>query len=236
MNKYNSAKVSRDYLDLIDPSPAGESQSRIPQWWSGNSREQNKNGIKRRLTLENKLHCLSWILSLSLICLILISLGWAAPRSISADNTEAKPPLKTGGYREENLANVRAVLEEKIRRELLTLGRVFDNVSFRLDEDDIVTLSGQVGLPSLKVSAQRAARNIDGVRGVINQLEVLSASSLDDDIRREASFQIYSHSQPSHYGLQAIAPIHNIVKNGRLTLEGVVPGESDKSNSGICAN
>lgn len=236
MNRYNSAKVSRDYLDLIDPFPAGESQSRIAQWWSGNSREQGKNEMKRRLTLENKLHCLSWILSLSLICLILISLGWAAPRSINADSSEAKPALKKGAYRDENLANVRAALEEKIRRELLTLGRVFDDVSFHLDKDDIVTLSGQVRLPSLKVSAQRAARNIEGVRGVINQLEVLSASSLDDDIRREASSQIYSHSQRSHYGLQASSPIHNIVKNGRLTLEGVIAGESDKTIAGIRAN
>ena len=186
MKKYNSAKVGRHYLDTVAD---GESQSRIAHWWSGNSREQHKNEMKRRLTLENKLHCLSWILSLSLICLILISLGWAAPRSTSADNSEAWRALQKGAYREGNLPNVRVALEEKIRRELVTLGRVFDNVSFHLDEDDIVTLSGQVRLPSLKVSAQRAARNIEGVRGVINQLEVLSASSLDDDIRREASFQ-----------------------------------------------
>ena len=80
MNRYNSAKVGRDYLDLIDPFhtvAAGESQSRIAHWWSAYSRGQDKNKMKRRLTLENKLHFLSWILSLSLICLILVSLGWA---------------------------------------------------------------------------------------------------------------------------------------------------------------
>ena len=62
---------------------------------------------------------------------------------------------------------------------IIILGR---HVSFHLDENNIVILSGQVQLPSLKVSAQRAAMNIEGVRGVINQLEVLSASSWDDDI------------------------------------------------------
>ena len=80
MSRYNSAKVGRDYLDLIDPfhtAAAGESQSRIAHSWSANSRGQDKNKMKRRLTLENKLHFLSWILSLSLICLILVSLGWA---------------------------------------------------------------------------------------------------------------------------------------------------------------
>lgn len=161
--------------------------------------------MKRSLTVENKLHCLSWILSLSLICLILISLGWAAPHGINADNSDAKPQKKRADI-DQNLASDRAALGEKIRRELVTLRRVFDNVSFHLDENNIVILSGQVRLPSLKVSAQRAAMNIEGVRGVINQLQVLSASSLDDDIRREASFQIYSHSQLSHYGLQAISP------------------------------
>ena len=228
MTRHNSAKVSRNYLDFFDPLStvaSGEPQSRFAGGGYGNSREQNKTEVKRRLTLENKLHCLSWILSVSFICLILISLAWEeAPRSSKVDKSQAKPALKE------------AALGEKIRRELVTLRRVFDNVSFHLDENSIVTLSGQVRLPSLKVSAQRAARNIEGVRGVNNQLEVLPASSFDDDIRREASFQIYSHSQLSHYGLQAISPIHNIVKNGRLTLEGVVAGESDKTIAGIRAN
>jgi BON domain len=237
MKRYNSAKLGRDYLGSIDPFPmvaAGESQSKIAHQWSGNAREQDKNEMKRRLTLENRLHCLSWILSLSLICLILISLAWGVPRSINSDN--AKPASKKGAHREENVANVRAALGEKIRRELVTLGRVFDNVSFHLDENNIVTLSGRVQLPSLKVSAQRAARNIEGVRGVINQLEVLPTSSLDDEIRPEPSLQIYSHSQPSRSVLQAVRPIHIILKNGEPTLEGVVAIESHKPIAGIRAH
>ena len=83
-------------------------------------------------------------------------------------------------------------------------------------------LSGQVQLPSLKVSAQRAAMNIEDVRGVINQPELLPA--FDDDIPSEPSLQIYSHSQPSH----AIPPIHIIVKNGTC--------DSDKTIVGIHAN
>ena len=92
-------------------------------------------------------------------------------------------------------------------------------------------LSGQVQLPSLKVSAQRAAMNIEDVRGVINQLELLPA--FDDDIPSEPSLQIYSHSQPSH----AIPPTHIIiVKNGKLTRKGVVTCDSDKTIVGIHAN
>jgi hyperosmotically inducible periplasmic protein len=99
-----------------------------------------------------------------------------------------------------------------------------------------VTLSGQVHLPSLKVSAERVVSSIEGVRGVINQLEVLPTSPFDDDIRRVAFLQIYSHSQLSRYGLQAVPPIHIIVKSGKLTLEGVVASESDKTIAGIRAN
>jgi len=225
MNRYNSAKVGRDYLDLIDPLPtvaAGESPSRMAHWWSGNSREQDKNEMKRRLTLENKLHCLSWILSLSLICLILISLGWAAPRSSKVGKSEAKPAPK------------KAALGEKIRRDLVTLRRVFDNVNFHLDENNIVTLSGQVQLRSLKVGAQRAARNIEGVRGVINQLEVLPALSFDENIRRTSPDPRAQPAQPLRSPRYSSAS-HQREKR-QPTPEGVVASESDKTNVAIRAN
>jgi hyperosmotically inducible protein len=78
--------------------------------------------------------------------------------------------------------------------------------------------------------------DVEGVRGVINRLEVLPTSAFDDDIRRVAFLQIYSNSQLSRYGLQAVPPIHIIVKNGKLTLEGIVASESDKTVAGIQAH
>lgn len=116
--------------------------------------------------------------------------------------------LKKGPDREAVLANVRAALVERIRKELVTLPQydVFDNISFQLDENEFVTLSGQVRLPSLKVSAERVVSGVEGVRGVINRLEVLPTSAFDDDIRRVAFLQIYSSSQLSRYGLQAVPP------------------------------
>ena len=226
MNRHNSAKVSRTYLDCFDPLStvaSGEPQSRFAGGGSGNSREQNKTEVKRRLTLENKLHCLSWILSVSFICLILISLAWEeAPRSSKVDKPQANPALKE------------AALGEKIRRELVTLRRVFDNVSFHLDENNIVTLSGQVQLRSLKVSAQRAARNIEGVRGVINQLEVLPTSSFDEDIRRTSPDPLAQPAQPLRSPGYSSDSHHR--EKRQPTLEGVVASESDKTNVGIRAN
>jgi hyperosmotically inducible protein len=47
---------------------------------------------------------------------------------------------------------------------------------------------------------------------------------------------IYSQPTLNRYGLQAVPPIHIIVKNGNVTLEGVVATESDKNVAGLMAN
>jgi hyperosmotically inducible periplasmic protein len=233
MNPYYSAGGN---LNCVTPSdsPAfvgtAESQRRITPEWLVDRRELDK--------LGSALFRLSWMLSLPLICLALANLAWAAPDNAKTGRSDAKTTLKKGTDRPELLANVRAALVNKIRKELITLPQydVFDNVNFLLDENEIVTLSGQVRLPSLKVSAERVVRQVEGVRGVFNQIEVLPTSTFDDDIRGVAFLQIYSHSQLSRYGLQAVPPIHIIVKNGKLTLEGIVATESDKTIAGIRAN
>ena len=145
--------------------------------------------------------------------------------------------MKKASGHDEVLRRVRERLVEKIRKELVTLPNydMFDNLLFSLDDKDIVTLSGQVRLPSLKVSAERVVGNLEGVREVINQIEVLPTSPFDDDIRREAFTRIYSQSQLNRYALQAVPPIHIIVKRGKLTLEGVVANESDKTLAGMRA-
>jgi len=224
MNRYNSALARRAEVTLSD------SQSGITLGWYADPTKLTK--------LSDVLQRLSWMLSSILLCLVLANVGWTAPGNARVHKAEAETALKKGTDREAVLANVRATLGEKIRNELVTLPQydVFDNVEFQLDENDMVTLSGQVRLPSLKVSAERVVAKIEGVRGVINKLEVLPTSAFDDDIRRVAFLQIYSYSQLSRYGLQAVPPIHIIVSNGKLTLEGVVATESDKTLAGIRAN
>jgi osmotically-inducible protein OsmY len=90
-------------------------------------------------------------------------------------------------------------------------------------------------MPSLKVSAERVVSNIEGVKDVVNEIEVLPTSPFDDDIRRVAFLQIYSHSQLSRYGLQAVPPIRIIVKAGKLTLEGLVANQSDRAVANVQA-
>lgn len=128
-------------------------------------------------------------------------------------------------------------LEREVRHELVTLPfyDVFDNLAFRVD-GDTVTLLGQVTHPTLKDDAERAVKSIEGVERVRNDIEVLPVSPEDDRIRLEAFRTIYSDPALNKYAHQAIPPIHIIVKNGHITLEGVVANEADKNIAGLRAN
>jgi hyperosmotically inducible protein len=128
-------------------------------------------------------------------------------------------------------------LEQQVRRELVMLPfyNVFDNLSFKV-QGDKVTLMGQVTRPTLKSGAERVVKNIEGVKSVDNQIEVLPTSGHDDDIRRATYRAIYGHTALNRYQLRAVPPIHIIVKNGNVTLEGAVGNEADKNVAGLQAN
>lgn len=125
----------------------------------------------------------------------------------------------------------------EIRHELVMLPYygVFDNLAYKVDGYK-VTLVGQVTRPTLKSDAERVVRDIEGVQQVINNIEVLPLSPNDDRIRLAAYRTIYSQPALNRYALNAIPPIHIIVNNGNITLEGVVANEGDKNIAGIQAN
>jgi len=127
-------------------------------------------------------------------------------------------------------------LEKEVRHELVLLPfyGVFDNLAFKV-EGGKVTLLGQVSQPVLKSDAERAVKGIEGVESVDNRLEVLPLSPNDDRIRRAVYNAIYGIPGLDRYALQAVPPIHIIVKNGNVDLEGVVATEADKNLAGIKA-
>ena len=47
---------------------------------------------------------------------------------------------------------------------------------------------------------------------------------------------LYTHPVLNRYGFRSVPPIHIIVKNGEIRLEGVVNRESEKNVAGILAN
>jgi hyperosmotically inducible protein len=113
---------------------------------------------------------------------------------------------------------------------------VFDNLAYKVDADGTVTLLGQVARPTLKSDAGNVVKRIEGVSNVVNNIEVLPLSPNDDRIRRAVYRAIYSNSVLSPYQLRAVPPIHIIVKNGQVTLEGAVARQMDKQVAGIKAN
>src|SRR2546426_5210290 len=94
---------------------------------------------------------------------------------------------------------------------------------------------GQVSQPYKKADLGRLVERIPGVRGVANQLDVLPTSIFDDQIRVQVARAIYRDPVLSRYGIQAVPPIHIIVNNGHVTLEGVVNNEMEKNVAGIRA-
>jgi hyperosmotically inducible protein len=131
----------------------------------------------------------------------------------------------------------RARIEREVRHELIMLPYygVFDNLAFRVD-GTTVRLLGQVSRPSLKEDAGRVVKEIEGVEKVENQIEVLPLSPNDDRIRLATYRAVYGHAALDRYALRAVPPIHIIVKNGNVTLEGVVANQGDKNAAGLQAN
>ncbi|MBZ5617788.1 MAG: BON domain-containing protein [Acidobacteriia bacterium] len=111
---------------------------------------------------------------------------------------------------------------------------VFDNLAYRVDGPK-VTLFGQVTRPTLKSDAENVVKKIEGVESLDNQIEVLPLSPNDDRVRFAAYRAIYSKAPLQRYQLSAVPPIHIIVKNGNITLEGVVANEGDKNMAEIAA-
>ena len=129
-------------------------------------------------------------------------------------------------------------LPEAVRHELATMPRygVFDNLSFRVDGTTVI-LTGEVTRPVVKSDALDAVKHVEGVTNVVNNIEVLPLSGNDDRIRLATWRAIYgAPTLSARYGQMPNPPIHIIVKNGVVRLEGFVANAMDRNIAGIRAN
>jgi hyperosmotically inducible periplasmic protein len=126
---------------------------------------------------------------------------------------------------------------EKIRKELLKLPYygVFDNLAYEVQGDTVV-LYGQVVRPTTRKDAERRVAKIEGIDRVINKIEVLPLSGFDDSIRRRAYRAVFRTGGLYRYAMGANPSIHIIVKNGRVSLEGVVSNRMDSQLAYMAAN
>lgn len=104
---------------------------------------------------------------------------------------------------------------------------IFDSINAQI-EDGVVTLTGKVTMPYKRDAIASRVARIDGVRDVRNEITVLPVSQFDDELRIRIARAIYGNSNFWTYGAMANPPIHIVVENGRVTLEGVVNSNIDR--------
>jgi len=168
---------------------------------------------------------------------ILASLSAGGARSAKGETlagASIAPAAQTGSGQ----TKTQVILSKEIRHELLTLPHysLFDWIEFEVNANGSVTLRGQVIGPTLKADAENDVKRIEGVTGVVNQIEDLPPSQSDEQIRRAAYRVIYAEDGPLfQYALNAVPSIHIIVKDGNMTLKGVVYSQSDSDFANISA-
>ena len=142
-----------------------------------------------------------------------------------------------GAAQDQPSAKSQERIVKEVRHELLMLPYfgVFDYIAFKVD-GSTVTLLGDVVRPTLKSDSENVVKHIEGVEKVNNQIEVLPPSPMDDRLRLELFRAIYQYPSLQKYELGVQKPIRIIVKNGHVTLEGVVDNEGDKNLAGLRAN
>lgn len=161
---------------------------------------------------------------LLLLCSLLSGSSWGHEQAAAF----AKPSKVEDAYP--------TALSREIHHQLLVLPfySVFDSISFSL-QGGRVTLTGQVLRRALKEHAEAAVKSIEGVTVVVNQIEILPASASDDDLRDSVYRSIYEDPTLARYAVQNIPPIHIVVENGNVTLEGSVESASDKKLASVRA-
>jgi hyperosmotically inducible periplasmic protein len=178
--------------------------------------------------------------------------------SMAAPAVIAQTPGPT--WSQEDTIRIANEVQKKLRG--LTNYGVFDWLTFGFHGKTLV-LKGYASRPILKRDAQNAVKGIAGIESVDNQIEVLPNSPNDDRIRASVYSRIYTQPALRKYNAnqgsigRAIGPgssvalaaggitnsppigfhaIHIIVKNGNVTLYGVVNNEGDSAIAGMQAN
>jgi hyperosmotically inducible protein len=201
----------RDRKATRDSGPPTDFESaRIYSWGPQGRRDELESGFAENQALDNKM--------------------------TRRSGQKARAQFRQESTRSRTTDRAQQSIMREVRHELVMLPYygVFDNLAFRVD-GSTVTLLGQVTRPTLKSSAENVVRAIEGVEQVRNEIDVLPVSPNDDDIRLATYRAIYGHTALNRYALQAVPPIHIIVKNGNVTLEGVVANEADKNIAGVQA-
>lgn len=183
-----------------------------------------------------------------------LAFALSAPALLAQDQTPGPTWSQEDGMR------VAGEVQKRLAR--LTNYGVFDWITFGFHGKTVV-VKGYASRPILKKDIDNALKGISGVESVDNQVEVLPLSPNDDRIRASVYNRIYTQPTLRKYnanqggirsatgpgpnvalaagGITNAPPIgfhaiHIIVKNGNVTLYGIVNNEGDKTIAGMQAN
>jgi hyperosmotically inducible protein len=172
---------------------------------------------------------------LTVAVMVIAALFFTAPARVTAAPQSKTPKLGSPTTRD---ANRLEVLKEEVRHELVTLPYygVYDWLQAQAKPDGTVVLMGEVTRPTLKSDAEARVKKLEGATRVINKIEVLPLSPMDDDLRIALYRTLFRFNSPLfRYGNQSVPPIHIIVKNGRVVLKGVVLNQMDSQLAEMAA-
>ena len=151
----------------------------------------------------------------------------SAPNIRAAQRDKALVGLVRAGDRGDRQTEA---LKEEVRHQLVMLPyySVFDWLEADVKPDGTVTLGGQVVRPTLKDDAEKNVKRLEAATKVINNIEVLPLSPMDDQVRTAVYRRIFNFDSPLfRYATWASPPIHIIVRNGHVTLKGIVANQMD---------
>jgi hyperosmotically inducible protein len=180
--------------------------------------------------------------------------------TVSAPVGLAQAPTPSPTWSQEDTLRIVKDIQKKLGG--LTNYSVFDWITFGIQGKTVI-LKGYASRPTLKDEAGRSVKGIAGVDSVDNQIEVLPLSPNDDRIRAAVYNRIYTNPVLSKYNANAgnirratgpgpniaamaggitqsppigFHAIHIIVKNGNVTLFGVVLNQTDAAVAEMQAN
>ncbi|HVJ07775.1 MAG TPA: BON domain-containing protein [Acidisarcina sp.] len=126
-------------------------------------------------------------------------------------------------------------LAEKLQYDRVGYGNVFNAIKVSV-QNGVVTLGGSARTPMDKDSALSLVSNYPGVKDVIDDIEVLPPSPMDDRIRLEVARAVYGYPTLNKYAIDPAKPIRIAVDRGNVELYGVVDSQADKDTAFIRAN
>lgn len=124
-------------------------------------------------------------------------------------------------------------VKNSIRRH--TFYTVFDWITLQVSGGSVI-LGGWVHQPWMKdIFANQAERTV-GVKDVKDEIVALPLSFYDDEVRYRVASMIYNDPTFEDHMYDQDPPIHIIVNGGKVTLEGIVDNDNERSIAASIVN